>query len=174
MNDELKSTLWRQFGASIDMFKTAVENCPDELWREPLWHDSSGDDSFSQLWYVAYHSLFWLDLYLSGAVEGFTPPPPFDLGELDPAGVLPGKVSTKEELLHYVAHCRAKCQQIIESLTDEQANRLCRFTWGEAPYLELLIYNMRHVQEHGAQISMMLGLRARQPARWVTKAKPSS
>ena len=33
----------------------------------------------AEFWYVVYHALFWLDLYLSGAVEGFAPPAPFTL-----------------------------------------------------------------------------------------------
>jgi hypothetical protein len=42
-------------------------------------------------------------------------------------------------------------------LTDEIAQRHCRFGWGELSFLELLIYNLRHVQEHSAQLNMLLG-----------------
>ncbi|NNF08005.1 MAG: hypothetical protein HKN21_14675 [Candidatus Eisenbacteria bacterium] len=77
-------SLWLQFGASVDMLENAVRQCPDELWE-----GTSPDDG---VWYLTFHTLFWTDLYLSGAVEGFHPPQPYGLEELDPTGVLPDRV----------------------------------------------------------------------------------
>jgi hypothetical protein len=34
-----KEMLWRQFGAAIDMFGSALRDCPDELWEKRLWED---------------------------------------------------------------------------------------------------------------------------------------
>ncbi|MBZ0302447.1 MAG: DinB family protein, partial [Anaerolineae bacterium] len=101
--------------------------------------------------------LFWLDLYLTGAEEGFLPPAPFELIEQDDDGPLPERAYTKAELLPYVAACRQRCQATIEALTDESSQRRCRFSWGECSFLELLIYNLRHVQEHTAQLNLLLG-----------------
>jgi hypothetical protein len=78
------SVLWTQFGAAVDMLENAVLECPDEPWSDRARRQ--------EYWYVAYHTLFWLDLYLSGAVEGFAPPAPFTLDELDPAGLLPERL----------------------------------------------------------------------------------
>jgi len=39
------------------------------------------------------------------------------------------------------------------------------------PYGELLLYNMRHVQEHAAQLHLFLGKRARKALDWVTQAE---
>jgi hypothetical protein len=166
--------LWRQFGASIDMFSNALHDCPDELWEKSLWEDQpeqwmpAGSSAF---WYLAYHTLFWLDLYLSGTEEGFFPPEPFDLVEMDPAGKLPPRVYSKEELLGYLEYCRHKCLETLSVLSIEQANQVCRFPWGELPFAELQLYNLRHVQEHGAQLRMFLGQRAGKSARWVARAK---
>ncbi len=166
-----QSILWRQFGAAIDMFGGALRDCPVELWESSLWADPPMAAGFSTFWYVSYHTLFWLDLYLTGEVEGFAPPAPFNLDELDPAGVLPPRVYTREELLGYLEHCRRKCQETISALTNEQAYRLCRFPWGELPFAELLLDNLRHVQEHGAQLRMFLGQEAGKSARWVARVK---
>ncbi len=144
-----KSILWSQFGAAIDMLRNAMRACPDELWHDHSQH--------LQPWYVAYHTLFWLDLYLSGSVDGFAPPAPFTLVEVDPAGIIPERPYTKDELDEYLEHCRDKCRVTIESLTDGQARRLCRFSWGEVSFAELLLYTMRHVHEHAAQLNLMLG-----------------
>ncbi len=166
-----QAMLWRQFGAAIDMFGNALRDCPDELWKKSLWEDPSMSAGFSEFWYVSYHTLFWLDLYLSGAVDGFAPPTPFTLDELNPAGVLPPRVYTREELLDYLEYCRQKCQETISALTNEGASRLCQFSWGELAFAELLLDNLRHVQEHGAQLRMFLGQQAGKAAIWVAKVK---
>ena len=160
--------IWRQFGAAMDMFQNALRACPDELWSGRLWKEDGQDSDYSEFWYVAYHTLFWLDLYLSGSVEGFNPPAPFTLGELDPAGVLPDRVYSREELFQYLAYCREKGDWIFETLTDEKARRLCKFTWGEVVFAELQLYNMRHVQEHGAQLNLFIGQEQGSQSRWVT------
>ena len=154
-----KSLLWNQFGATIDMFGNALKACPDEFWTAHMWKDPAAPPELSAYWYVAYHTLFWLDLYLSGAVEGFAPPAPYNLDELDPRGILPERVYTRDELVTYLEHCRQKCHTTIEGLTDEKAHRLFRFTWAKngLSFVELIVENMRHVQEHGAQLNMFLG-----------------
>lgn len=160
-----------QFGATIHMLNQAIEDCPDELWHASLWAEHSDRPDLSEFWYVAFHTLFWLDLYLTGSIEtslaeGFAPPAPFTLDELDPAGVLPERPYTKAELQTYLAYCRNKCQTTLESLTDETANRSCNFPWGSISFGELLINTMRHVQEHGAQLRMFLGQRLGSEPGW--------
>ena len=164
--------LWRQFGAAIDMLGEALRDCPDELWERNLWQDQPDQwvaAGFSSFWYLGYHTLFWLDLYLTGAEEGFAPPAPFDLVEIDANESLL-RTYTRAELLQYLEHCRQKCHEIIGALTNERANRLCRFAWGELPFAELQLYNLRHVMEHGAQLRMFLGQQAGTSTRWVPQA----
>ena len=48
--------LWGQFGAAIDMLENAIMACPDGLWSDPSTPGVAG------FWYVAYHTLFYLDL----------------------------------------------------------------------------------------------------------------
>ena len=166
-----KTALQHQFDAAIGMLENALNTCPDRLWKARLWDDPTAQPGLSEFWYVAYHTLFWLDLYLSGSVEGFTPPPPYTLDELDPAGLLPERVYSRAELLAYLEHCRGKLQAILAGLTDEQACRLCKVSWGQPRYAELLLDNMRHVQEHAAQLNMALGQQAGLPGRWVSQVK---
>jgi len=171
MDTTLRTSIWQQFGAAIDMLDNALRACPDQLWRDRLWNNPSERPEYSQFWYIAYHALFWLDFYLSGSVEGFAPPAPFTLDELDPAGLLPERPYTRDELQAYLDHGRQKCQATIEALTDEKARQRCGFAWGEVSFAELLLYNMRHVQEHAAQLSLILGQKVGSAPGWVTKAK---
>lgn len=173
MDAACRIILWRQFGAAIDMLDNALLACPDELWHIRLWRDGSHKSEFSEFWNVVSHALFWLDLYLSGSVEGFTPPAPFGLEELDPAGLLPGRPYTKEELRAYLEHGRQKCRASIEGLTDERFHQVCAFSWGELTFLELLLYNMRHVQEHAVQLNLILGQKVGAAPRWVTRTGTS-
>ena len=158
--------LWRQFSIAIDEFGNALRNCPDALWEKRLWEDEPDQwvaPGFSAFWYLCYHTLFWLDLYLTGQEEGFMPLEPFDLIEMEANEVLP-RVYSRQELLGYLDTCRGRCQETIFSLNCEQANRSCSFAWGELPFAELLLYTLRHVQEHAAQLSMFLGQQSRQAA----------
>ena len=152
------------------MLDNAMAACPDELWRVRLWDDVELPES-AEFWYIAYHTLFWLDLYLSGAVEGFAPPAPFTLDELDPAGLLPDRVYTRDELQAYLEHDRRKCRATIDALTDERASHRCKFRWGELSFAGLLLDNMRHVQEHAAQLNLILGQKIGWSPRWVAQAK---
>jgi hypothetical protein len=164
MDTILKTTVWQQFGASIDTLDDAISACPDLLWTAVLWDDQD-DPRYGQFWFVAYHTLFWLDLFLTGSSAGFAPPAPFIRGSL------PEKPYSKDEVSSYLKQCRQKCQLVIEALTDEKANQICTFDWMEPTFLELQLYCMRHVQEHAAQLSLLLGQNGISGPDWVAKAR---
>jgi len=162
MDDTTKAMIWSQFGAAIDMLENAMRACPDELW-----YDRSRKPEF---WYVAFHTLFYLDLYLSDTDVGFTPPPPFTLDEMDPAGIMPERPHTKEDLFNYLDHGREKCRRTVADLTADKAVQRCGFYWLELSVAELMLYNMRHVQHHAGQLNMMLRQATDSAPRWVRKA----
>jgi len=179
METSWHTALWRQFGAAIDMLENALVACPAPLWTQRLWSapsDHSLPPEFAEFWYITYHTLFWLDLYLSGSrEEEFAPPAPFIWTELDPA-VSPERPYTKEELHAYLAATRQKCHSQLFALTDERARQAVEYPWAEeqaVSFLELQLYNMRHVQEHAAQLSLFLGQHAIPDAAldWVPRAK---
>jgi hypothetical protein len=162
MDAATKGMIWGQFGASIDMLENAMRACPHQVW-----YDSSRQPAF---WYVAFHALFYLDLYLSDTDVGFAPPAPFTLDELDPAGILPGNPHTREELLAYLAHGRDKCRGMIAHLTADKAATRCGFYWLDLTVAELLLYNMRHVQHHTAQLNLILRQALGSAPPWVRRA----
>ena len=63
------ASIWHQFGAAIDMLDNALRACPDELWQERLYNERSVQPEFAEFWYVVYHTLFWLDFYLSDSAD---------------------------------------------------------------------------------------------------------
>jgi len=161
--DAWKDALQSQFAAAIAMLENAMDACPDALWD-----DRSRQPEF---WYVAYHTLFYLDLYLSPSLDGFIPPPPFTLDETDPAGVLPPHPYTKDELRAYLRHGREKARAVIAALTDESARERWRYgQWLEGPAIEVMLDNLRHVQHHTAQLNLILRQETDSAPRWVTRA----
>ena len=162
MDSLLKEILWKQFGAAIDMLENALVACPDELWN-----------TASKFWYNAYHTLFYLDYYLTEEPEKFLPPSPFTLSEFDPAGIMPERVYSKEELLVYLRFCRDKCHDLIEGLTDEDATMRWVNEYKNYSIPEILLYNMRHVQHHAAQLNLLLRQGINSAPKWVSQTKLS-
>jgi hypothetical protein len=159
----LKQGLWKQFGASIDMLGNAIEAWPDSNWK-----------ANKRFFYLAYHSLVFLDYYLTIPPKDFISVLPFTLcdpGKL-PADavddVVPDRMYSKTELLDYLRSCRQKCHKVILGLTDEkfnerwitgQGNMNLELSGADAMHfsvLEILLYNMRHVQHHAAQLHLLL------------------
>ena len=171
METTVRTGLWRQFGAAIDMFENALVACPASLWRERLWSNPTPPwfpPEFPEFWYVTFHALVWLDLYLSGVPEeDFAPPAPFAQGELDSVEALPEQPYTREELHAYLVATRRKCHDTLIALTDERARQTVSYPWARGlpvSYLELQLYNLRHVQGHAARASP-LSRKARYPGR---------
>lgn len=163
MIEFVKESLWKHFGASIDMLSNAIAACPDAYWH-----------SNRKFFYTAYHTTVFLDYYLTIPPNDFFPLLPYTLtmAALIPAeaidDVVPDRMYSKEELVDYVKRCREKCRALITSLTPEKLKE----SWiagqgtmnldlsGQAalgyPVLEILLYNMKHVQHHVAQLNLLL------------------
>jgi uncharacterized damage-inducible protein DinB len=160
--DPWREATWRQFGASIDMVENAMHACPPHVWRS---------DRKPEFWYIAFHTLFWLDLYLSDSLGKFAPPDPFTLDELEAESEVPREAYTIEELQAYLDHGRAKCRALIASLTRERAAERCGFQWVDCTVGELLLYNMRHVQHGAAQLNLILRQQTDSAPNWVKRAR---
>jgi hypothetical protein len=164
METTFRTALWRQFGAAIDMLEHALLACPASLWRERLWNVPPPREfppQFAEFWYITFHALVWLDLYLSGLPEEeFAPPAPFAQGGLDSLETLPEQPYSKEEIRAYLVSTRQKCHTQLLALKDVQAQRPVEYPWSVGQpisFLELQLYNLRHVQEHAAQLNLFLG-----------------
>jgi len=170
MIDIIKESLWKQFGASIDMLKNAIMLWPEERW-----------ESNKKFFYMAYHTLVFLDYYLQIPAKNLSSPLPFTL--MEPANVpedaiddiIPDRIYSKQELLDYLKLNRAKCREVIEDLTEEKLAERWIATDPDddknISVLALLLYNLRHVQHHAAQLNMLLRNEINNAPRWVREAK---
>ncbi len=163
--NQSRAIVWNQFGASIDMLENAMQSCP-----ETVWSDGTQKHEF---WYLAYHTLFWLDLYLHGPIEGFQPPKPFGLEELDPSGVMPSRVYERNELTDYLGYCREKLRNVIAALDNARLEKIITHGRRSMSYEELLWYNMRHVQHHAGQLNLLLRQKTDSAPDWVSRTARS-
>ncbi len=165
MTHPWRSALEHQFVAALDMLENAVDACPAAVW------DDAATPVPQRFWYLAYHTLFWLDFYLAEREQGFAPPAPYTLGELDPAGVYPERAYAKPELLAYLAHGRDKLRRALGSLSEARAAERCGVAKRDMSVFELHLYNMRHVQHHAAQLNLVLRQRTDSAPRWVGQGR---
>ncbi len=147
----------RQFAATIQMIRLAIESCPDDLWDDGT-HGSP-------FWHLAYHVLFYTDFYLSENYKTFKPMEfhedkanflPGDYQEFGRIASTPEKVFNKQQLLNYTDHCMHKCQDTFNKLTNERALKRCGFWWYKLNVGEFLINNLRHAQHHAGQLNLLL------------------
>lgn len=159
----ITESIWTQFGASLDMLENAIIMCPEEHWDTEL-----------NFWYISYHCIFWTDYYLTTEPSKFAPPSPFTLSEFDPTGIKPDKTYTKTEVLNYLEYCRQKANKLISELTIDRLNERWINEYKNYTLLEILIYNLRHVQHHSAQLNLLLRQTINNAPNWVGQAKKLS
>lgn len=168
MIDIVKESLWKQFGASLDMLKNAVVLWPEER-RE----------TGKKFFYIAYHCMVFLDYYLtipSGNISSplpFTIKPPAEIPEDAIDDIIPDRIYSRQELLGYLQLSREKCRLLISGLTEEKLAERWIEKDGNKNFavLELLLYNMRHVQHHAAQLNMLLRQEINDAPKWVRCAE---
>jgi hypothetical protein len=169
MNATIKESIWKQFGAGIDMLKHVIQLCPEEYW---LFN--------KKMFYQVYHCLLFLDYYLTIPPDNFSSPLSFTFTAPEHIPVdaiddlVPDRMYSKKELLSYLQLSREKCYTLIMGLTEKQMSQC----WIEKPdqlappgtmnytVMEILLYNMRHVQHHTAQLNLLLRQGIGKAAAW--------
>ena len=156
---DLNNALWSQFGAAIDMLEESIQTCPRGVWEE------KGVFSFQ-----AYHTLFFLDYYLSTDPVGFAPPSEFSYSEFDEEPVI--VIFPQEMLLKYLAACRQKAQTLILGLDEQLASQrwINESRTMDYSLFEILLYNLRHVQHHVGQLNLLLRQHIDHAPDWIEKA----
>lgn len=163
MIELFKKSLVGQFHAALSMFNDCVSRCPAEQWENNV-----GNYPF---WNVAYHTLFYVDFYLSPNEQSFSPQgfhrensehfvPPHER-------VIPDDPYDQATLRGYVQHCKRRAIESIESETSESLAGTSGFSWYKIPRSEFHLNNIRHLQHHAAQMSLHLRNSSDVDVRWV-------
>ena len=149
----LKRILKSQYGASLAMLRASVEACPDALW-----YDATPKNTF---WQVAYHTLFFMHLYLQPDEQAFRPWPGHQssvqygdgiAGDAHPGSALPliPTPYSKSDVLAYCDFCEGMLDDAVECLDLESTTS--GFYWYQTSKLEHQLVNIRHIQHHAAQL----------------------
>lgn len=176
----IKSTsevLWANMGAAIDMLRETVAMCPHEQWVKE-----------KKFFYLTYHTTIFLDYYLASPVASFQPALSYTL--VSPAqqppeaidDVVPNRHYHKLEVLDYLSQIREKAEKRVRTLTDDQLkdhwiqpneihlHGLCPSVVKDYSVLEILLYNLRHVQHHVGQLNLILREKINDAPQWIAQA----
>ncbi len=149
MLDHVKQLLVNQFEAALCMLNDCVEKCPPAQW--------DGIVAKYPFWQVAYHTLCFVDMYLSPDEASFTP-----RADFHPAGMrefddeFPSRRFTQREVLAYLAVCRQKARETLAAETAETLQGPSGFPARPATRGEMHVYNIRHVMHHVGQLGAFL------------------
>lgn len=171
MATSFKPILAAQFEASLRMLHDCIRQCPPEHWDSLI--------AKYPFWMVAYHTLCFVDLYLSpgeavwqprtgegsGGVGGLHP-----LGWAELNDEYPSRRFSQAELLGYVEICRRMLGVVLgdndgaaskeasraQPETDESLEGPSGFSRLPFSRAELHLYNIRHIQHHTGQLSAFL------------------
>ena len=145
---DIKQVIQSQYLAALAMLKQAVEKCPQTVWDDP-------NDKF-KFWSKAYHTIFYVHLYLQNAEKDFVPWEKHH----DPDGDIP---FTKEEVLEYLAFAK---KQVMERIPVTDLEAESGFHWYPVNKLELQFINIRHIQQHTGELYETLGIRESAELPW--------
>jgi hypothetical protein len=147
MIDYVRQVLTSQYEASLAMLNQCIGACPPEHWEDKI--------AQSTFRWVAYHTLFFTDLYLSPNEHAF------QLRDLHHRGgderepiACPGL--SKDDTLAYVPICREKMRATVAAETAESLAGPSGFSWYKINRGEMHLVNIRHIQHHTGQLSAFL------------------
>jgi hypothetical protein len=161
MIEFVKTILTGQFEEALCMLSDCVRKCPPEHWEGRI-----ANDTFRQ---VAYHTLFFVDLYFSPGEAAFQLRDCHHRGGDERSSTGPSTGLTKDETLAYLALCREKALETLASETPEYLEGPSGFSWLPFSRGELHLYNLRHVQHHTGQLSAFLRRVVKDGERWWVK-----
>lgn len=165
MLDLFRTTIKNQFEAALCTLNVCVDKCSDDAWNSCV-----ARYAFCQ---VAFHMLFYADLYLGPDVESLARQP-FHRENAKVFGDYEEFKDRAPESLYesawiktYLEHCRRKVAEVIAAETTETLSARCGFDWLKVSRAELHVYNIRHVQHHAAQLSLRLRVDRQEHVPWV-------
>jgi uncharacterized damage-inducible protein DinB len=144
----IKTILTGQFEAALCMLNQCIRACPEEHWEDKI-----ANLTFRQ---VAYHTLYFVDLYLSPGKEAFELRALHRRGGDEQSPTVTSAGLSKDETLAYLAICRQKAVATLASETRESLQGASGFARLPFSRGELHLYNIRHVQHHTGQLSAYL------------------
>lgn len=152
-----------QYRAALRMLRQAVARCPESLWNSP--GNGEGTIYENRTWRIAYHVLFYTDLYLSPSEREFAP---WDRG-IPNANFMNVPIeeehNTVDEILEYLGMIDDRLHEAIAAVPlDEPTSG---FEWIPFSRFELHLYTIRHLQHHTGQLFERLRSNGMSDLGWI-------
>lgn len=164
----LSNVLKSQYHASLAMLRECIETCPAALWLD--------EQPRNAFWRVAYHALFFTQLYLGETPQSFRPWAEHQrgnqnedgiVGAPDPKSKLPlgPEPYSREQALRYWDFVDAMVDEAVDTM--DLRRRDSGFYWYTMPKLEHQFVNIRHLAHHTAQLADRLRSAENVGVKWV-------
>jgi hypothetical protein len=139
----LNETMTKQTRQAFNTLRTAIQHCPDALWRE-------GSGSYLVVARLAFHALEAVDYHLDAHPEGY------EWGKygLDWEGSSAAQLWDRSRTLEYLEEMLAKAIAFVEDpsglLSEDVAPQYY------VSRLDHLCYALRHLTQHTGEINSLL------------------
>ena len=170
MIDTVRQLLVNQYEAALSTLCLCIRECPEDAWDVKI-----GNGPFQ---WVAFHTLFFTDLYLSGDEQTFRSQQ-FHKDHVEHFGnyielqnVTPVTVFERQFINQYLEHCLKLVKEVMAKETEQTLAESCGFGRKQLSRAELHLYNIRHVQHHAAHLSLRLRLDYGIDIPWVGSGRP--
>ncbi|MFW9993768.1 MAG: DinB family protein [Candidatus Odinarchaeota archaeon] len=167
-NRIILNSIREQYGATFKMLENVINKCPDSFWN-----DSKNGPPFYK---IVYHTMFFIDLYLSRTKEertSFTP----RFSKQEDYRISPENFSnpqeptlSKSDVLDYLHDLKIKGKKRIESLTLQELINESVFEWHGSSILSSMLYNLRHVMLHIGALQVRLRMQGIEFENWVSQS----
>ncbi|MDF1522606.1 MAG: hypothetical protein P1P87_07285 [Trueperaceae bacterium] len=167
--DLVADALERQMRTGLAMLRDAVARCSDALWLDAT--------PTNACWQIAYHALYFTDLYLRPDEAAFVPFPGHQADVQRPDGIGgPGDPADRRPVVpvpYGRAHVLAYADHLMATMGDaigalDLASPSSGFPWypGVGKLAHQFV-NLRHLQHHAAQLADRLRAATDQGVGWV-------
>jgi uncharacterized damage-inducible protein DinB len=159
MTTKLIQVIQSQYHAALTMLENSIKDCPMSLWEDKTYKN--------QYWQIAFHTLYYTHYYLSDFKKSFEPWEKYrkDHQYLRPnSSALVIEAYSQQDVLEYLKFCR---KQVTERIPITKLDNPSGLEWLPTTKLELLLYNLRHVQHHAGQLIDRLRISADISSDWI-------
>ena len=144
------------YDAIFMMLDEIIKLCPDELWNVRT------DES--PFWQQLYHTIFYIDFYISESMKSFIRPI-FAEEKANDLKHIPSEAPPRDQMQDYLEIVKKNCKSAIDNMTPEYLEGKNPFHWTGPTPAHRLIYNIRHAQHHVGWLNSMLARKTGKSAK---------
>ena len=169
---EIKKSYSRQIGAAFKMLEHVIDNANDSTWTARI--------NNMPFWQICYHVLWFTDFYFHADQASFQPQS-FDMEGIHNYWIKPDSQMienqkhpiSKSTMRAYCTYAEQKANQFIQNINDTYFTDPSPFEWHGFPKIDLIDYNLRHLQHHVGQLDVLLRREQNIGNPWIMHAEIS-